>query len=240
MTALTTPLSAMLESIFLAIPAILVAAGILLVAYIFGKLLADLVTNLLEGIGFDNILVNLGVSKEPMTSRVTPSQIVGYLVLLGVMIMATLGATSILNFPALSLVVTQFLAFTWRIVVGLVIFGIGLWLANVLVNAIEATDWPQKRLATIFTRITVIVLAGAMALSQMGLADSIINLAFGLTLGGIALAVALAFGLGGRDVAERELESWATTVHEEGSTAALEVPDVEAPAVDNSEAEEGE
>ena len=235
MTALTTPLSAMLESIFLAIPAILVAAGILLVAYIFGKLLADLVTNLLEGIGFDNILVNLGVSKEPMTGRVTPSQIVGYLVLLGVMIMATLGATAILNFPALSLVVTQFLAFTWRIVVGLVIFGIGLWLANVLVNAIEATDWPQKRLATIFIRITVIVLAGAMALSQMGLADSIINLAFGLTLGGIALAVALAFGLGGRDVAERELESWATTVHEEGSAAAIE-----APAVDNSEAEEGE
>jgi len=227
MTALTTPLSSMLESIFLAIPAILVAAGILLVAYIFGKLLADLVTNLLEGIGFDNILVNLGVSKEPMTGRVTPSQIVGNLVLLGVMIMATLGATSILNFPALSLVVTQFLAFTWRIVVGLVIFGIGLWLANVLVNGIEATDWPQKRLAAIFTRITVIVLAGAMALNQMGLADSIINLAFGLTLGGIALAVALAFGLGGRDVAERELESWVTTVHEEGSTAALEAQDVE-------------
>jgi hypothetical protein len=227
MTALTAPLSSMLESIFLAIPAILVAAVVLLVAYIFGKLLADLVTNLLEGIGFDNILVNLGVSKEPMTGRVTPSQIVGWLVLLGVMVMATLGATSILNFPALSLVVTQFLAFTWRIVVGLVIFGVGLWLANVLANAIEATDWPQKRLATIFTRVTVIVLAGAMALSQMGLADSIISLAFGLTLGGIALAVALAFGLGGRDVAERELESWVTAAHEEGSTAAIDAPDVE-------------
>jgi len=64
-----------------------------------------------------------------------------------------------------------------------------------------------------------------MALSQMGLADSIINLAFGLTLGGIALAVALAFGLGGRDVAERELESWVTAVHEEGSTTAIEAPD---------------
>ena len=91
-----------------------------------------------------------------------------------------------------------------------------------LVNAIEATDWPQKRLAAVFTRVTVIVLAGAMALSQMGLADSIINLAFGLTLGGIALAVALAFGLGGRDVAERELENWVTTVHEEGSAAAID------------------
>jgi hypothetical protein len=222
MTALTAPLSSMLESVFLAIPAILLAAVVLIVAYIFGKLLADLVTNLLEGVGFDNILVNLGVTREPMTGRVTPSQIVGYLVLLGVMIMAALGATSILNFPALSLVITQFLAFTWRIVVGLVIFGLGLWLANFLVSIIEATDWPQKRLAVIFTRITVIVLAAAMALGQMGLADSIINLAFGLTLGGIALAVALAFGLGGRDVAERELESWVTTVHEEGSTSLLD------------------
>jgi hypothetical protein len=170
-----------------------------------------------------------------MSVRVTPSQIVGWLVLLGVMVMAILGATSILGFPALSLVVTQFLAFTWRIVVGLVIFGIGLWLANVLVNGIEATDWPQKRLATIFTRITVIVLAGAMALGQMGLADSIINLAFGLTLGGIALAVALAFGLGGRDVAERELESWVTTVHEEGSTTVID-----ATAADSSETDDNE
>jgi len=50
------------------------------------------------------------------------------------------------------------------------------------------------------------VLAGAMALRQMGVANDIINLAFGLLLGAVALAVALSVGLGARDVAGREVE----------------------------------
>ncbi len=235
MTALTAPLSAMLASIFTAIPAILMAGVMLIVAYFIGKLLGELVANILEGIGFNNIMAKLGLAQVPAPDRVTPSQIVGYLVLLGVMILAALGATSILRMPALTLVLTQFLNFAWQIVVGLVIFGLGLWLANILVSIIDATDWPQKRLAAIFTRIAVIALSAAMALGQMGLADSIINLAFGLILGGVALAAALAFGLGGRDVAGRELDSWVTAVHEEGEAAAV----IEAPVVD-AEAEASE
>jgi hypothetical protein len=57
-------------------------------------------------------------------------------------------------------------------------------------------------------RVSIIVLAGAMALRQMGLADDIINMAFGLLLGAIAVAVALAFGLGAREIAARELAEW--------------------------------
>jgi hypothetical protein len=58
----------------------------------------------------------------------------------------------------------------------------------------------------------VVLLAGAMALRQIGLANEIINLAFGLLLGAIAVAVALAFGLGGREAAARELEEWLQSV----------------------------
>jgi hypothetical protein len=46
-----------------------------------------------------------------------------------------------------------------------------------------------------------------MGLRQMGIADDIVNLAFGLLLGAIAVAVALAFGLGSREIAAREVES---------------------------------
>ncbi len=53
-------------------------------------------------------------------------------------------------------------------------------------------------------RVAILVLAGATALRQMGIADSIINLAFGLVLG--AVAVAAAFGIGGREVAREQLE----------------------------------
>ena len=47
-----------------------------------------------------------------------------------------------------------------------------------------------------------------MGLRQMGIADDIVNLAFGLLLGAIAVAVALAFGLGARDIAGRQVEGW--------------------------------
>jgi len=214
--ALTAPLSAMLETTFTAIPAILAAALILIVAYVIGKLLGELVASVLEGVGFDNILMTLGLTKESNTGRMTPSQIVGYLVMIGVVYLAALSASSMLELPALTLVLTGFFAFAVRILVGLVIFGLGLWLAGLLVKVVDASDWPQKNLASIFVRVVVIALATAMALSQMGLADSIINMAFGLTLGAAALAVALAFGLGGREVAGRELEGWVGVLHDEG------------------------
>jgi uncharacterized membrane protein YedE/YeeE len=57
-------------------------------------------------------------------------------------------------------------------------------------------------------RVSILVLAGAMALRQMGLANEIITLAFGLLLGAIAVAVAIAFGIGGRDLAAETLGSW--------------------------------
>jgi hypothetical protein len=64
-------------------------------------------------------------------------------------------------------------------------------------------------------RIAILVLSGAMALRQMGLANEIVNLAFGLLLGAIAVAVALAFGLGGRDIAARQLERWQKSLESE-------------------------
>ena len=55
-----------------------------------------------------------------------------------------------------------------------------------------------------------------MALRQMGLAEDIVNLAFALVLGALALAAAMAFGLGARDAAGRQVERWIATVEEDG------------------------
>ena len=57
-------------------------------------------------------------------------------------------------------------------------------------------------------RVAILVLAGAMSLRQMGLANEIVVLAFGLIVGAVAVAAAIAFGIGGRDVAKRKLEEW--------------------------------
>jgi hypothetical protein len=57
-------------------------------------------------------------------------------------------------------------------------------------------------------RIAIIALVGAMGLQQMGVATDIVNLAFGLLLGAIAVAIAIAFGLGGRDIASEQMKEW--------------------------------
>ena len=56
--------------------------------------------------------------------------------------------------------------------------------------------------------MAIIFLSGSMALRQTGLASSIVDMAFALVLGAIAVAMAIAFGIGGKDIAARELEGW--------------------------------
>ena len=196
-------------------PNLFAAAVILAVASIVGRLVGDLTASLLEGLGFDNIFVTLGLSRETMEGRPSPSRAIGTRVMIAIVLLAALSATSLLGFPALTAVIAQFIDFAWNILVGLVIFAIGLWLANLVVSAIAGSNLRQRRLAVPFARIAVVVLATAMALGQMGLADSVVNLAFGLTLGAVAVAAALAFGLGGREIACRELESWVGAWHQE-------------------------
>jgi hypothetical protein len=57
-------------------------------------------------------------------------------------------------------------------------------------------------------RYTILALVLAMGLRAMGIADDIVDLAFGLTLGAVAVAVALSFGLGGREAAGKQMDIW--------------------------------
>ena len=215
LTALTQPLTAMLTDILRAIPAVLTAFVVIALAYVIGRLVGELISGLLAGIGFDNVLVKLGLAKEPTLGKRTPSQMVGTLVMIVIILFAALGASSLLHWAALTELLSGFVVFAFRIIIGLIIFGLGLWLAKVLGQVVLESDWPQKRVAAAFVRVAVVALAAAMALSQMGLANDIITLAFGLTLGGMALAVGLAFGLGGQKVAGKQLEAWSEALKSE-------------------------
>ncbi len=96
--------------------------------------------------------------------------------------------------------------------VWLVLFAIGLWLANLASSAIIDSGVAQAYVWAIAARVAILALVGAMALRAMGVANEIINLAFGLLLGSIAVASALAFGLGGPEVAARTLEEWSQSL----------------------------
>ncbi|MBF2006512.1 MAG: mechanosensitive ion channel [Chlorogloeopsis fritschii C42_A2020_084] len=218
--AISVPAIAMLQQILNALPAIFTAIAILVIAYFVGRFLADLVTSILTSIGFNNIFSILGLpsptrrvvisAEEPTATPPTrtPSEIAGIVVLVGVMLFATVAAVNILNIPALTTLVTGIVIILGRILAGLIVFAIGLFLANLAFSIITSSGNPQARILGQITRVAIIILVSAMALQQIGVAPDIVNLAFGLLLGAIAIAIALSFGLGTRDIAHQQVREW--------------------------------
>ncbi len=242
--AISDPAISMLEQILRVIPQIFTAGLILLIFFLIGRFVSELVTRLLHGFGFDNVLQWLGLpqvptpdsgssstsasstsaaaessdssssdpSVEPLTAQLsrrrTPSEFVGLLVLVGILLFGAVAATEVLQFEALTRIVQSVLAVSIQVLSGVVIFAIGLYLANLAYSLISSSGGSQAQILAQTARIAIIALVGAMALQQMGVATDIVNLAFGLLLGAIAVAIALAFGLGGRDIAAEQIRKW--------------------------------
>ena len=206
--AISDPATNMLNTLLDAIPNIFGAMIILVLAYFIGRLVSGLVTTLLTSVGFNRVLTLIGLGQSSSEDQKTPSEIVGYLVLIGIMLFATIEAANILGFEFLAVLVSEFLVFAGQVILAIIIFGIGLFLANLARSVILSMAGTNANLLSQLARVAIIVLTAAMALRQMGIADDIVNLAFGLTLGAIAVAAALAFGLGSREIAGREVEGW--------------------------------
>lgn len=225
--AISLPAIAMLNTILGALPNIFTAALILAVAYILGRWIGDLVTNILTGIGFNNVFSWLGVQpkqplrlppssidpeatilQEPELPARTPSEFVGIVVQVGIMLFAVVAATDVLRIPALTAIVSGIVLVAGRVLAGLVVFAIGLYLANLAFSLIASSGTRQARLLGQTARIAIIAFVSALALQQMGIGSDIVNLAFGLLLGAIAVGIALAFGLGGREIAADQIREW--------------------------------
>jgi hypothetical protein len=207
--AVSGPATRMLDIITTAIPAVLGAALVLAISYFIGRLIANLITDLLTGVGFDLVLQRIGLN---MAGTRTPSQLVGYLILIAIMLFAAVSAAELLGSEFLSVILTAFLAFLGQLVLAVIIFAIGLYLANLARTVILSAGGEGATFTASLARIAILVLAGAMSLRQLGIADDIVNLAFGLLLGALAVAAALAFGLGSRDIAGREVERFVNSL----------------------------
>jgi hypothetical protein len=229
--AVSRPATAMLDQALKYLPQIFVASLIVVAAYFFAQFARDIVTNILTSLGFDNILTWLGLpaiagteqanaqasdqssdsdNGETLTTlpKLTPSQLVGIVVLIGIMLVAIATATDVLQIAALTRIVFGVLEISGRVLSGVIIFAIGLYLANLAFGLIASSGSRQARILGHTARISIIALISAMALKQIGVASNIVDLAFGLITGAIAVAIALAFGLGGRDVASDQIRNW--------------------------------
>ena len=206
--AITEPTSNMLDSILQAIPNIFAAALVIAIAFVVGRLVASLISRILSGIGFDRVLMWLGIGAERAEGAWTPSGVVGYVILVAMLLFATMEGLELLGFETLADLVSRSTVFGAQILFGLAVFAVGLILSNLAARAVVATGIGNATLLSVIARASILVLAGAMALLQMGIADQIVVVAFAMLGGSLAVAAAIAFGFGGREPARQLLEEW--------------------------------
>jgi len=204
------------ERIFAAIPLILGAVVVLVVFYFVGRLLARLVTKFLTRVRFDELPVKLGLAKEPAEGAGSPSNVVGYIVMVFIMLFAIMMAADLLGFTIVNELVAVLTQFLGLVILGVVIIGIGIFVANFVANILRAGGRAESMIS--FVKIAIIVLSVVLGIRAMGFADDLILLGFGLALGAAAIAAAIAFGLGGREVAGELLARWTKTSSRRGKT----------------------
>jgi len=209
--AISQPATAMLRIILDAIPHVIAAGMILAVAYVIARFASRLLTQFLATTGFDRTVgatglfgARAGAAARPddrATPAFVPSKAAGTGAFVAILIFGLMEAFRQLNFAYGSRIMAEVLTLFGQVVFGAIIIFAAVVIARLIARAIERNGDQGTRIAAPVVRVAIIVLGTAIGLRFMGLADDIINLAFGLLLGAVAVAFALAFGLGGRDAA---------------------------------------
>lgn len=203
--AITKPSTMMLNKFSLAIPDILAAVIILLVAVILGKLLSGLLRGLLESLKLNNIADKLEIDK--IIGNVSLPKLISNIVYFIIVYFAIIEASSQLGLETFVVVLTDLLYVFGKIAFGLIILAIGNFVASIVANFYNKSENSNKFVGTIL-KGAVLVIFLTMGLYAMGIAESIVELAFSLGMGAVAVAFALAFGLGGREAAGEELKEF--------------------------------
>ncbi|MFC5605107.1 mechanosensitive ion channel [Sporosarcina koreensis] len=203
---ISQPAIAMLNDIMTMLPKIAVAVVLVLVGIYLAKWVKGIVISLLDNLGVNSISGKIGMRSN--ASMPTFSQIIGAIVQIVIILLFVVEALQILNLNFMVTLATGIFAYLPMVVAAVVILAIGFWLANLaekFVGSIMTTQTGAPHVLRYVAKYAILAFAFFMALSQLGIAPAIINAAFILILGGVALAFGLAFGLGGREHASRYL-----------------------------------
>ena len=195
---LSEPLTGMLQTMLNAIPKLIAASIILAVFYFGGRFVTSILKELLGNLGVDNMANKMGIAN--MLGQTSMSSVASNLVFAFLMFTGVIAAAEQLEFGQITVLLNDLLEMSGRILFGLIIMAIGNWISTTASGAV------QDKFLAMITRMATLGLFLAIALRTMGIANDIVNLAFGLTLGAVAVAVALSFGLGGREAAGKQME----------------------------------
>lgn len=196
--AISEPANDILYNFTAMIGNILLAAAVLILFVWGGKYLCEFLKDLFKSIGIDRfgerIEVATIIGEKQYLSSIAANLIYFFIVFFGV-----ITAVEILELYQLTETLNQILEVTGQIIFGILILAIGNYISLMLYNVMNRAE--NNRFVAKVARYASLALFLAISLRTMGIANEIVELAFGLILGAIAVAVALSYGLGGREAA---------------------------------------
>jgi len=205
--ALTEAFTDVLGRMVGSVPGLLGVLFILVLGWIAAKVLRRAIVAILLKIGFDGTLEKAGVTKIVYgETELAPSIICGKIIYWVVMITVFIGIANYLNLPTVSEALNSLLLFIPNILSGIAIivlaFVLGNFLAGVISEAAKKAEIARSDLLGNIAKYAIVILASAMALEQLRIETAILKLALTYFVGALAVAVALAFGLGCTTIAK--------------------------------------
>src|ERR1043165_3947021 len=194
------------------LPALIGALVILFAGYLLAKVLEKLVERGLRRIRLNHMLERGGVIQavERSGTHVNPTRVLANLVFWLVMFTVILLAANALGLDSLANVVSTLVSYIPSVIAAIVIILVGIVLGGFVGGLIAASAGAVhggRSLARV-GRAGIVLLAVFMALQELGIATEIVTTAFAILFGAVALAMALAFGLGNRDLAGEITREW--------------------------------
>ena len=203
---LLKPLQNALSTFLSFLPQLVGAIVILIIGYIVARIIQAVVGRVLQGIGFDGWMEKGGIKQffDRAQTNYTPATIIGRLVFWFVFIIFLTMAADALGIPQVSAVLGQLIAFIPSIIAAILILILAALLANFVAGIVRGAT--GSNLLASVAQYAIIVYAVFAAITQLGIAVSLTAPTFLILLGAVALAAAIAFGLGGREVAQDMLQ----------------------------------
>ncbi len=207
--AVSEPVTATLETILAAVPLLFVAGIVVGVGYFLARIVSRIVGSFLEGVGFDLLPEKLGLdflrSESP---RARPSAVVASVVMVAIILLTAQQALATIGLTQLSDLLGRLMGYLPQVVVALVVIFAALVLSAWAGRLAAATFGEQRRgrILTAVTRYAILFFGFGIGLNELGVGEALVTVAVAAVLGGAALALGLAFGLGGREHAKRLIE----------------------------------
>src|ERR671917_62909 len=194
-----------LDAFFGFLPKLLGFIVILAIGWIIAKVVKGIVTKLLDKVGVDRALHSgsTGQYVNKVAPDVRPSSVIGSLAFWFLFLGAVAIAVSQLGIAALDNFVAAIGAYIPNIIAAVLIFVIAGVVAGAVGGLVARTmgDTPTGKIVGSVVPVLVMAIATFMILNQLQIAPEIVTITYGALIGGVFLAMALAFGLGGREVA---------------------------------------